>query len=98
VIGTYNYDRLYGNDAANRLVGGAGNDTLIGGAGNDTLDGAGANVGEYNADYDSLDGGPGDDLLLSRDAYKDTLDGGLGYDRAQLDSSDLRSNIEVLLA
>lgn len=98
VIGTYNFDRLYGNDSANRLVGGPGNDTLFGGGGNDTLDGAGANVGQYNTDNDSLDGGAGDDLLLSRDAYQDTLDGGLGYDRAQVDSSDQRSDIELLLS
>jgi len=98
VIGTYLDDRLVGNDAANRLVGGAGNDTLFGGGGNDTLDGAASNLSQYNTDYDSLDGGAGDDLLLSRDAFKDTLNGGLGYDRAQVDSSDPRSNIELLLA
>ncbi|MDB5323451.1 MAG: Hemolysin-type calcium-binding region [Phycisphaerales bacterium] len=98
VIGTYNDDRLVGNDAANRLVGGGWDDTLIGGAGNDTLDGADSNHGQYNTDYDYLDGGAGDDLLLSRDTFKDTLDGGLGHDRAQVDSSDVRSNIELLLA
>jgi Ca2+-binding RTX toxin-like protein len=98
VIGTYNFDRLVGNDAANHLIGGAGNDTLIGGGGNDTLDGAGSPIPEFDTDNDVLDGGAGDDLLLSRDAYQDTLDGGLGYDRAQVDSSDLRSNIELLLA
>ena len=98
VIGTHNFDRLYGNDAANRLVGGPGDDTLFGGGGNDTLDGAGGPLGDYDTDYDVLNGGAGDDLLLARDAYKDTLDGGPGYDRAQVDSRDVRSNLELLLA
>jgi hypothetical protein len=55
-------------------------------------------VGQYNTDNDVLDGGAGDDLLITRDAFKDTLDGGAGYDSARVDSSDARSNIEVLLA
>jgi Ca2+-binding RTX toxin-like protein len=102
VIGTYNYDRLVGNAANNRLVGGPGQDTLIGGAGNDTLDGNGGPPSPYygaDDDNDSLLGGDGDDLLLTRDASADVLDGGNGYDRAQIDSRDTnRKNIEALLA
>lgn len=46
-----------GNDSVN---GGGGADTLHGGVGNDTLDGGGAGPGQF----DLLDGGDGDDMLM----------------------------------
>jgi len=51
------YEGLGGNDTITGTAGRDGNDTLLGGAGNDTLRGAGGFA-------DSLDGGPGEDLLL----------------------------------
>jgi Ca2+-binding RTX toxin-like protein len=95
VVGTYNVDKIVGNDADNRLVGGGYEDSLIGGAGNDTL------VGDGGDTYwkDSLEGGTGDDTFMTRDNSADTLDGGPGNDRAQLDEDeDERSSIEAILA
>jgi Ca2+-binding RTX toxin-like protein len=103
VIGTSKDDRLWGNDGANRLDGGPGKDLLDGGGGNDTLvgdhgptfyDGEDLNI----PDVDTLNGGTGDDLLLSRDGGGDVLDGGAGHDRARVDADDTRSNVEELLA
>jgi Ca2+-binding RTX toxin-like protein len=98
VIGSWNWDNITGNGANNRLEGGGGNDVLNGGGGNDTLVGDRQNVSQYDSDQDTLNGGDGDDTLLSRDAFADVLDGGNGFDRAQIDEKDTRSNIEQLLA
>ncbi len=65
-----------------RLFGAANDDTLVGGDGDDVLIG--------NAGSDSLIGGAGDDYLADRDPGNagelDILDGGEGYDRAQIGS------------
>ena len=65
---------LVGNALDNQLHGYSGNDTLDGSAGNDTLYGnEGSNV---------LLGGAGDDALYAVPVGDNTLDGGLGSDRA----------------
>ena len=85
--------------------GGAGDDTITGGAGNDTLEGSSGNDSLYgDAGIDKLLGQSGDDTLYARKptgstvADNDSLDGGLGADKAQVDSSDTKTSIESLLA
>ncbi|MEA2734510.1 MAG: Peptidase serralysin terminal, partial [Humisphaera sp.] len=71
-------------------------DTLEGGSGNDTLYG--------DAGVDKLFGQSGDDTFFVRKpatstlADNDTVDGGIGTDKAQVDSTDVKVSIESLLA
>lgn len=108
VTGGSGNDLLVGNGLANSLQGGPGNDTLWGGDGNDTL-GGGQNDDEIHggAGSDALYSGAGvnklygdndNDVFYTRNGSVDTLDGGNGYDQAQVDSNDLLSNVESLLA
>jgi Ca2+-binding RTX toxin-like protein len=89
-------DTITGNATANTLKGNAGNDTIKGGAGNDTLFG--------DTGIDQLFGEAGDDTLYARKsststlADNDKLDGGLGTDKAQVDSTDTKTSIETLMA
>jgi Ca2+-binding RTX toxin-like protein len=64
---------INGNEVANTLYGLDGNDTLNGNGGNDTLVGGNGN--------DALTGGDGDDVFAT-DAGADSMDGGIGTDRA----------------
>lgn len=66
-------DQLTGDAQANELQGYGGSDTLMGGGGNDTLNGG------WEAEADHLQGGDGDDVLIT--SGSDTLDGGPGLDR-----------------
>jgi len=83
VIGGNGNDRITGSDATNALYGGGGNDQLTGSAG-----------------ADSLFGDDGDDTLFARDGVADLLlNGGNGFDSAQIDSSDAnKTGIEKYLA
>ena len=89
-------DWIVGNGANNVIRGGAGNDTLEGSSGNDTLYG--------DAGIDKLLGQCGDDTIYARKptgslvADNDIVDGGIGTDKAQVDSSDRKTSIETLLA
>ena len=89
-------DWIVGSGSNNVLRGGSGNDTLEGSSGNDTLYG--------DAGSDKLLGQSGDDTLYARKptgsvlADNDSLDGGLGNDKAQVDSTDTKTSIETLLA
>jgi len=90
-----------GNDTANggpgndRLIGGGGNDVLLGGAGADRLiGGPGRDSLRGGSGPDRLNGGlgidrvlgeAGVDLIFARDGTVDVLDGGAGFDRAQID-------------
>jgi uncharacterized delta-60 repeat protein len=87
----------------------AGVENVSGGANNDTLVGDGVNnILRGNRGNDLLNGGPGadrmfgdagDDTIHARDGITDlVLDGGSGFDKAQKDPSDPRTNIEQLLA
>jgi Ca2+-binding RTX toxin-like protein len=58
-------DTLTGGDGDDWLSGWLGEDSLLGGLGRDTLDG-GTGAGEF----DQLEGGPGDDLYIMRDALE----------------------------
>jgi Ca2+-binding RTX toxin-like protein len=97
IIGTRFADRLVGNAAANHLVGDYGDDTLIGGDGNDIIDATYLRYVAGDSDNDYVDAGNGDDIIYSRGAWYDTIVGGAGYDRAQVDADDTLSGIEELL-
>ena len=93
-------DRMEGNAGRDTLYGRAGNDALFGGSGNDRLDGGDGNdhlMGQ--AGLDRSYGGAGDDKFLARDLLADILDGGAGFDRAQIDPAlDQAGSIERLLS
>ncbi len=76
---------LYGETGNDKLNGGAAGDFLYGGDGNDVLHGGGGDDTLVDdlllAGNDHLYGDGGDDILISW-AGADTLDGGVGYDRA----------------
>jgi RTX calcium-binding nonapeptide repeat (4 copies) len=98
---------IKGNAGNNRLTGTRGNDALCGGGGNDTLRGLGGNdrlVGGTGNDTlrgqggkDKFLGSGGRDTLYSRDGTREVVSGGGGFDRAQVDSRDVRRSIERLL-
>ena len=79
---------IRGTSGSNVLVGTRGNDALCGLGGNDTLKGLGGN--------DRLVGGGGNDTFYARDGFRDVLLGGTGFDRARVDSKDVRRSIAVL--
>jgi CSLREA domain-containing protein len=77
---------LAGND---RLRGLAGDDCVDGGPGSDTLDGGpGADRLTGGRGRDTLKGGTGNDTLNAADHQKDTVDCGMGRDRATVDRID----------
>jgi len=74
-------------------------ENLIGGSGADKLTGSkAANALTGGKGADTIVGGSGNDTIYARDKVKDTLlDGGLGTDSAQVDKTDVKKNIEILL-
>jgi Ca2+-binding RTX toxin-like protein len=82
VHGQAGNDRLYGDAAP----GVPGNDLLTGGSGDDYLNGM--------QGHDDLRGGPGNDVLFTRNdgRARDTINCGPGYDRVQRDPSDVFIN------
>jgi len=81
-------ENLYGGSGSDRLTGSGTVNYLYGGSGNDTLNGGGG--------ADRLDGVAGNDVLYARDGVKDTVIGGIGTDKAQVDATDGRSGVESL--
>jgi Ca2+-binding RTX toxin-like protein len=79
---------IRGTSGPNVLVGTRGNDVLCGLGGRDTLNGLGGN--------DRLVGGGGNDRFYARDGFRDVLLGGTGYDRARVDSKDVRRSIAAI--
>jgi Ca2+-binding RTX toxin-like protein len=109
ISGALGYDRVHGGAGNDFLLGGAVNDYLSGEAGNDLLIGGGGN--DRLADVvgkDRFIGSLGNDVNVSRDLASDatndpdTVSGGFGADRAQLDAGgtfpDTHSSIEEMLA
>ncbi|HEV2296330.1 MAG TPA: calcium-binding protein [Tepidisphaeraceae bacterium] len=91
-------DTFTGDGNNNSVKGGGGNDTLRGGGGNDTLSGeAGNDSLDGGTGNDRLLGGDGNDTLIGNDGLADTLDGGLGTDKAKRDSIDVLLSIEGFL-
>ncbi len=117
IVGGLGDEELSGGTGSDRILGGGGNDFLIGGAqhdylngeaGNDRMSGGGGNDRLMDVvGRDHFLGGAGNDLFVSRDTRSDiynnpdTLSGGPGYDRAQVDvspSADNLASIDELLA
>ena len=80
---------LYGSAWDNILTGDDGDNLIVGDNGADTITGRGGRDGLY--------GQPGDDTLLARDGQGDSLDGGQGNDRAEVDLFGLDPSIAVEL-
>jgi Ca2+-binding RTX toxin-like protein len=89
LVGTRGNDALCGLGGNDTLRGLGGNDRLVGGTGNDTLRGHGGR--------DRFVGGGGSDTIYARDSNREIVSGGGGFDRAQVNSSDVRRSIERLL-
>lgn len=88
VIGGEHHDVIVGDAHSNVLNGGGGNDLIKGGGGNDTLFGG--------KGRDRLYGEAGNDMFYDRDKAKDMIVGGLGVDRATMDWTDTRREVERL--
>jgi RTX calcium-binding nonapeptide repeat (4 copies) len=88
LVGTRGNDVLCGLGGNDTLRGLGGNDRLVGGPGNDTLRG--------HAGIDGFVGGGGRDTIFARDAFREVVSGGAGFDQAQVNSSDIRRSIERL--
>jgi Ca2+-binding RTX toxin-like protein len=88
LTGTRGNDALCGGGGNDTLLGLEGNDRLVGGTGNDTLRG--------HAGRDKYLGGGGRDTIYARDRSRELVSGGAGFDRAQVNPSDIRRSIERL--
>jgi Ca2+-binding RTX toxin-like protein len=90
VYGGFNADTLTGGLGSDMLSSGKGHDSLNGGDGNDTLLGGLGN--------DSFYGEAGNDMIYALNNLAGTVDGGLGFDSAEVDNLiDLLTSIETLL-
>jgi Ca2+-binding RTX toxin-like protein len=91
-------DTLIGGNGHQSFAGGDGKDLRRGGPGQDGMDGGrGADELIGGQAKDQLHGGSGNDTLLSRDAFKDLVDGSKGTDRARVDGHDVLRSIEKQL-
>jgi Ca2+-binding RTX toxin-like protein len=98
VIGGPAGDRLVGNSGTNTLRGGGGADRLVGGRARDVLDGGpgpdlllggrGADQLTGGAGRDTVRAGSGDDLVFTRDGFRDAALCGSGTDTALVDRRD----------
>lgn len=92
-------DRLYGGDDHDVLVGESSADKMYGDIGNDSLFGGnGADLLHGGVGLDYLWGGNDNDTLWSRDGAFDFVSGGAGEDTAQTEDSDVKDELETLLA
>jgi Ca2+-binding RTX toxin-like protein len=109
ISGNDRYNEILGDAGNDILNGGGGDDLITGGEGNDTIDGgSGSDLVHGNGGNDTITGGPdfddlygddGNDTILARDGEGDlNVDGGSGFDRARVDITDPRDNIEQFLA
>jgi Ca2+-binding RTX toxin-like protein len=89
LIGTNGNDVICGLGGRDTIRGLNGNDRLAGGPGNDTLVGG--------TGRDTFVGGADNDTIYSRDALRELVSGGSGFDQAQVNLSDIRRSIERLL-
>jgi Ca2+-binding RTX toxin-like protein len=82
-------DRVKAGPGDDRVAAGVGADALIGGSGDDRL-WALARADVPVEGVDSVDGGPGDDAIHTRDGEADNVTCGEGdHDRARLDNVDV---------
>ncbi|MBK4215571.1 hypothetical protein JJJ17_06505 [Paracoccus caeni] len=102
ITGWNRADRLEGNDGHDQLKGGGGNDTLDGGRGNDRLEGGTGNDYLYHdSGNDTLLGNQGNDTFQigfdgnANTPYRALIDGGLGKDTVQFNSSDIGAIVDL---
>ncbi|MGH3036623.1 MAG: calcium-binding protein [Gaiellaceae bacterium] len=88
IWGTNGNDVLCGLGGRDTIRSLAGHDSLNGGPGNDTLIGVGGR--------DRYIGGSGNDTIYARDTFREVVSGGLGFDRARVNRTDIRQSIERL--
>ena len=88
IVGTNGNDVLCGLGGRDTIRSLGGHDRLVGGPGNDTLVGAGGR--------DTYVGGSGHDTIYARDTFREVASGGVGFDRARVNRSDVRQSIERL--
>ena len=86
IYGTAGRDVICGRGGNDTINGRGGHDLILGGGGADRLTGAGGR--------DAIYGGSGNDTLSARDGVRDTVNGGLGRDRARWDALDVRRSVE----
>ena len=95
ITGNDGTESIDGGGGADRLEGGYGRDTLTGGPGRDTIYGdetsQRCSYGSHCAVVPY-----GDDTILARDGEADTVDCGVGTDRAIVDAADVVSNCETV--
>jgi hypothetical protein len=102
LIGRGGDDSLYGYDFDDTVDGGAGNDHVEGGLGNDSVTGGpGRDViyGDATASrctYYSCKISFGNDVINARDGEADTIDCGIGTDKAIVDAIDTVANCETV--
>jgi hypothetical protein len=100
LIGNGGNDKLTAGHYADTLDGGIGNDVLVGGLGNDMItggpgqdtingDATGSTCGYYSCTIPF-----GNDVINARDGEADTIDCGVGTDRAVVDAIDVVANCE----
>jgi beta-lactamase regulating signal transducer with metallopeptidase domain len=101
-------DVVRGGSGADTIAAGLGDDLVFGGRGDDVIDagpgddvvrgGAGDDVITAGAGADIVHGGSGDDLIRTfGDGASDSVDCGLGHDRAVVDAGDTTQGCEVVL-
>lgn len=103
VSGNGGDDMLLASNGAQTIDGGAGNDQIEGGFGDDTLTG-GPGRDTIAADFTGSQCGilqsctlpHGNDVVYARDGEPDTIDCGVGTDRAIVDPVDTVSNCETV--
>ena len=102
LIGNGGNDKLTAGDYADTLDGGAGNDVLVGGLGNDAITG-GPGQDTINGDATAAPAATtrctipfGNDVINARDGEADTIDCGVGTDRAVVDAIDVVANCETV--
>jgi Ca2+-binding RTX toxin-like protein len=90
-------DVLVGTNGNDRICGGGGNDTIWGLAGNDRLYGwTGSDALVGGLGRDAFFGQGGHDRIWARDRFRELVSGGLGFDRARVNATDVRRSIERL--
>jgi len=100
VTGGGGNDKLKGHDHAEAIDGGPGNDVIEGGLNHDTLTGGPGKdtiFGDSTADtcnFLSCRIAFGNDVIDARDGERDTIDCGVGEDRATVDAIDVVTNCE----
>jgi Ca2+-binding RTX toxin-like protein len=89
IFGQGGNDILRGAGGADSIYGGEGSDTISGGKGKDIVIGG-------NGD-DTLYGAEGGELAGNQRQYRDTLDGGAGFDAADTSNVDLHRRVETII-